>query len=140
MLQFVIVCYLHKNFNEGCPVGYFGSQCQTPCPFPLYGQFCQTWCNCERSECNNIEGCPFTKGAGETYVFDWHAIVTLFLNWDKSWFVSLKQYRVFLYHLSKLNLRKFDLMYLFFSHFWITVSHYWILCPEVQGCLENLTI
>lgn len=81
----MIVCYLHTNFNEynefeGCPVGYVGSQCQTPCPFPLYGQFCQTSCNCESSECNYIEGCPFTKGAGETYVFDWRAIVTLFLN------------------------------------------------------------
>lgn len=71
---------MNKNEFEGCPVGFIGPLCQTPCPFPLYGQFCQTRCTCESSECSNIEGCPFTKGAGETYVFDWHASVTLFVN------------------------------------------------------------
>ncbi|XP_056016234.1 uncharacterized protein LOC125674673 [Ostrea edulis] len=42
----------------GCPLGYFGQNCEHACRHPSYGKDCQSLCICAPEICNHSTGCP----------------------------------------------------------------------------------
>ena len=45
-------------FLSACPEGYFGSNCSVICPYPYYGKLCASMCQCKKSLCHYVNGCP----------------------------------------------------------------------------------